>query len=523
VDRPLEIAVGEDFDWQSLLTKLHESFKIRAHSDRAHKVVFLDTFDWRFFKKQLLFYKIGNEYFLADLVTENILADFVWKRKADYRFWKDIPDAHLQEKFAGIQDVRAVIPITTIKNTVKTCEFLNQDEKIVFRLAFESSEVLLKDKKTMPLKTVLKFLPVRGYHDEFLMTCKFFKKEGYSEPSTSEPQLLSALQRQGITPGKYSSKIKTEIEPHMGSRTAAMLLCCDMLDVMRQNEQGIIKDIDIEFLHDFRVTIRRTRALLTQLKGVFPTAETDKFKKAFAHAGRMTNRLRDCDVLLDYREHYLEMLPELLQDGLKTFFQNITAVRRKEFLKITEYINSNDYKNFIKNWNQFLEKVESMPASAKSDMMVIDLAGRLIMKRFKQVIKDGAEINEITPDEKIHELRIDCKKLRYLMEFFAPLYPDQLAASINNLKKLQTDLGDFNDLSVQIDTLQNKISRMSFKRNNQPETAASLGGLIAILTHKKDLLRHNFKEAFSEFSSKSNLDYFETQFGSVKKRKGLLS
>ncbi|MFC1662475.1 CHAD domain-containing protein, partial [Gemmatimonadota bacterium] len=39
---------------------------------------------------------------------------------------------------------------------------------------------------------------------------------------------------------------------------------------MRANEVGMLKNLDSEFLHDFRVAVRRTRSGLTQLKGVFP-------------------------------------------------------------------------------------------------------------------------------------------------------------------------------------------------------------------------------------------------------------
>ena len=56
----------------------------------------------------------------------------------------------------------------------------------------------------------------------------------------------------------------------------------------------------------------------------------------------------------------------------------------------------------------------------------------------------------VRTDEDLHNLRIDCKKLRYLLEFFTSLFPKtQMKLLIKQLKQLQDNLGDFNDLSVQ--------------------------------------------------------------------------
>ncbi len=44
---------------------------------------------------------------------------------------------------------------------------------------------------------------------------------------------------------------------------------------------------------------------------------------------------------------------------------------------------------------------------------------RVCLRKVRSVLS----LFETTPDQSIHELRIRCKKLRYLMEFFAPLFP----------------------------------------------------------------------------------------------------
>ena len=58
------------------------------------------------------------------------------------------------------------------------------------------------------------------------------------------------------------------------------------------------EQLDTEFLHDFRVALRRTRSLLGQIRDVFPAAAVEHFSSEFSWIGRLTGPPRDLDVLL---------------------------------------------------------------------------------------------------------------------------------------------------------------------------------------------------------------------------------
>ena len=75
------------------------------------------------------------------------------------------------------------------------------------------------------------------------------------------------------------------------------------------------------------------------------------------------------------------------------------------------------------------------------------VAAKRIRKAYRRVAHreslSGLEV------EVLHRLRIDCKKLRYLLEFFRSLYPAREAAPlIKSLKSLQSVLGEIHDLAV---------------------------------------------------------------------------
>jgi len=59
----------------------------------------------------------------------------------------------------------------------------------------------------------------------------------------------------------------------------------------------------------------------------------------------------------------------------------------------------------------------------------------------------GTKIEQLDSDT-LHRLRIECKKLRYATEFFAPLYGGQMKAFTGHLKNLQDLLGALHDTAV---------------------------------------------------------------------------
>jgi len=66
------------------------------------------------------------------------------------------------------------------------------------------------------------------------------------------------------------------------------------------------------------------------------------------------------------------------------------------------------------------------------------------------MVKAGGAIDGETPAERLHDVRILGKKLRYLLEFFRSLYAEEeIDIAIKELKRLQDNLGDFNDYEVQ--------------------------------------------------------------------------
>jgi len=171
---------------------------------------------------------------------------------------------------------------------------------------------------------------------------------------------------------------------------------------------------------------------------------------------------------------------------------------------------SPDYRKMLNEWKKIL--IRQRKDSAGPGDSVLSIASRTIYNRYRKIMNSGKKINTGTPDEKLHQLRIACKKLRYLLEFFVSVYPaHEISLLINQLKKLQDNLGKFNDLSVQKEQLRSFLEQKDGQTIDVHE-AAALGGLITRLDQEHAAVRADFQTRFDQFSQPENQSLFKRLF-----------
>jgi CHAD domain-containing protein len=295
---------------------------------------------------------------------------------------------------------------------------------------------------------------------------------------------------------------------------AANDIISTFIAVARLNEPGIIADYDSEFLHSYRVSLRKVRSVVSLFKGVYSDAQTDTLKQAFSAHMEPTGRLRDLDVYLLERAHYFELLPESLHDGLTTMFSLFVKERDEQCRLIAKRFTGAAYNDSINALAQQFANQDALQQGPNASHSAYSYACELILKRYRKVCKIARSIDETTDDEEVHELRIHCKKLRYLMEFFSPLFPDQIIKQlIKSLKRLQNNLGLFNDYSVQQESLQAFLATHTSKSREQDlSVAKSVGALIVVLHQRQLEERAKVVANFAYFDSETTQQQFRALF-----------
>jgi CHAD domain-containing protein len=130
------------------------------------------------------------------------------------------------------------------------------------------------------------------------------------------------------------------------------------------------------------------------------------------------------------------------------------------------------------------------------------LAGARIARVYRQMVKAGGAIDDSSPPEALHDLRKKGKELRYLLEFFASLFPGRvIKPMVRSLKALQDTLGRFQDRQVQAAVLRSLGDDVRALEDGAAALMA-MGQLVDRLERQQAAARAEFTERFGRFAAR---------------------
>ncbi|MCI5124297.1 MAG: CHAD domain-containing protein [Candidatus Electrothrix sp. AR5] len=351
---------------QELTDELEKIYTVQEAPRQTTSLRFHDSFDWRLYANGLLCFEQDNRISLTDLLGHELVPSLPSSEEAP-GFYQDFPDSALKRKLAPVVEMRTLLLQSSFSRTTRQLRILNKDEKTVAMLVLSELSVETGEagETDQPICSV-QLHEVRGYEKWFQRLELALEKFGTPQPCTREQDLKTVLAAKGRLPKDYSSKFSVPLKSGMTALTAAKTIYRDLLGTMRKNEQGILDDLDSEFLHDFRVAIRRTRSGLDMIKKVLEPKISARFKEDFRYLGQITGPVRDLDVYLLMEEDYKARLPNHLQKGLHYFFDDLAEQREKEQEKLVQALQSSQYKTIIKDWEKYLRQKKKAEAARKT-------------------------------------------------------------------------------------------------------------------------------------------------------------
>lgn len=471
-----------------------------------------DSFDWRL-------YAAGTSLWCE---TDATLNRVIWseldtgavrlERSGEVpRFARDLPDGALKRQLAPLLEMRALLPLATLQRDRQPLVLLDSQEKTVLRVYLDRLVVSSpEDGQTRELPRLLGIEPLKGYPKPAARLAGLLEQNDLVRETANLFTLtMGALE---MEPGGYSSKLDVDLAPDLPAREALRRILLHLLQAMETNEDGTLRDLDSEFLHDFRVAVRRTRSALGQVKKVLPKPLSRRMRKEFAWLGQITGPTRDLDVYLLTFPDYRASLPAAIRADLDPLHEFLQRRQRREQRLLARRLESKRYRKLVAEWREWLEH----PGGDRGDnaeLPIGRLASERIRKTFQRVLREGRAINDTSPATDLHELRKTCKKLRYLLEFFQGLYPaGKLRKLIKALKGLQDNLGTFQDLSVQAESLRQFARQMAAEGVAPPDTLLAMGMLVDRFQQREAACRDEFADRFSAFSGAGTCRQFAELF-----------
>ncbi len=276
---------------------------------------------------------------------------------------------------------------------------------------------------------------------------------------------------------------------------------------MLKHEPGTRIGDDIEELHDMRVATRRMRAAVRVFGDFFQPEAIRPFNKEIRRVTRALGPVRDLDVFEEKAARYLQILPQESRGGLDPLLETWQAGRGDAREEMLAFLDSDRYQRFKREFAVFLQTEGAgalpVPRDRPVPYQVRHVAPRLIYTRYETVrayetVLEGAQI------ETLHALRIDCKYLRYTLEFLREVLGPDGDAVIKEVKAMQDHLGDLNDAEVAIELLNDFLSGWDAAQTHVPLSQRRSGVGIVTYLASRHAEKHRLLVTFPEAWAKLN-------------------
>ena len=409
----------------------------------------------------------------------------------------DVPNSRIRQHLLERLGNLPLTPVFVVQEQKLMLRILDQHQKTTVRMIIEEAS-LVKKACSGPLQPRIWIRPLRGYRKEAKQVLRWCAEHDLSPTVTSVSQ--EALAQLGRSPGKYSVKRPLPLRPDLHADDAARRLLRLLLAMVKYNERGMRHSDDPLYLHDFRIAIRRARSLLSQTRAVFPQDETKQLRKELAVLGRSTGNVRDLDALLLVQDAYQKRLPTNRQSALQPFWTFVQQQRMEHYHRLTKAFETKRYKATIQHWEAFAAEPDkpdhNQPSVESFVLECLRDKGRSVLSRDPDSLLQA-------DSEELHTLRIECKKLRYLFDFFITAFPDlPIRDVLKQLKRVQRTLGRIQDISVQVAFIRQFSDATLNVASNGRETRQALELLLTSLVSEQQDLQPSVAQEFQALSTR---------------------
>jgi triphosphatase len=240
---------------------------------------------------------------------------------------------------------------------------------------------------------------------------------------------------------------------------------------MLAQEPGVRAGIDPEAVHDMRVATRRQRAALRLFRAYFQPEALRAYRRALRQTAQALGEVRDWDVQLQAAQAYQSSLPAAEAAALQPLLDDWVRLHAQARTTLLAHLDSRAYRKFIRKVAAFLSNpgAGTLPLAdgPPAPRLVRDLLPASVWEHYA-ALRAYEPVVPGAPLAVLHALRIETKRLRYVLEFFRPLLEPEAGPAIAALVGLQDHLGLLQDACVTRQRLANYRGSLGRHYMRQP-------------------------------------------------------
>jgi triphosphatase len=270
------------------------------------------------------------------------------------------------------------------------------------------------------------------------------------------------------------------------------------LITMLEHQEKLAGDDSMHHVHQMRVATRRLRSAFRVFEEYYHKHALKPILKGLRKTARALGDVRDLDVLLANMQTYQEMLEGDVAEAFKPILDDLTKDQQKARDALTEWIGSKAYLRFLSKFITFATTVglnTTTPDSKTAPYQVRHVVPVILHQHLAQVRGFDSAVPEAKP-ELLHQLRIEFKRLRYLLTFFADNIGSSANDYIEEIKLMQDHLGRLNDSVV-------ASQRLSDEDLLTDEQIEALAPYRQTLEEQQTHLMDEFQDLWAHFNTRT--------------------
>jgi CHAD domain-containing protein len=263
------------------------------------------------------------------------------------------------------------------------------------------------------------------------------------ELRTGDPRRLDGIAkdvvRAGATPANGEPKLfralgfRREREPANGPFELLRARLREQLQEILAHDPGTRLGRDPESLHDMRVAVRRSRALLRSGRRLLDTP-TQELAEELKWLGQVLGDVRDLDVLLERLRADAARLDDADRTAAEALLRTLERERVRNRAALLGALDGDRYLALLDRYAATLVLL-----APSDDTTSLEALAR---KQLKQLRRAVAALPKKPPDEALHDLRKHAKRTRYAAELA------ELRRVVKRARALQDVLGEQQDAVV---------------------------------------------------------------------------
>lgn len=227
-------------------------------------------------------------------------------------------------------------------------------------------------------------------------------------------------------------KLNINFPSYLSANRAFLFILKLIFEKLKELKSNYCINQNDDCLHKIRILLRKSRIILKWTKKLFDEEKNKELLELLKNITEKTDKKRNIDIFNEFLKNenadvilinYMQKYADDLAQRLVTFFQ---SKEFDEFLdKFSEFINL----DFVEN-----------------EMIIKNFIAKILLKQMKIIKQSLKKLNENTQDDEFHQIRLEFKKLRYILEYFDSNFDDKnIKRCKKNAKKMQDIFGKLQD------------------------------------------------------------------------------